>query len=319
MKPSLTFERSLLEPLTIFVSVANHLSFRAAADELGITTSAVSQSIRKLEARLGMQVLRRTTRDVGLTDAGRQLLDRSMPSLATLAEAVRTIRETAPEITGHLRINGSRPALWLGLQSIVREFCDLYPRASVELFSDDHLIDIVGQGFDAGVRTATRLEGDMVSVRLSAPFRFAVVARADYVKAHGKPKRISDLVNHRCIGLRPEKNSAPMRWEFATGRRRQSVAVTGQLMLNDWERVVDAAVCGFGFAYVPRPLAGPLIQSGELVSVLDDCSIESDGIFLYYPKAAHASATLKAFVTVARTHVRRLQTTGHLPTRRAKR
>jgi DNA-binding transcriptional LysR family regulator len=305
MKESFTIGRGQLDAIWVFLEVAKQRSFRVAADQLGVSPSAVSQSVRTLERQLGVTLLTRTTRHVALTDAGRHLATHAGPSIGTLAEAVRSVRSLGSEVSGTLRISAPRVVVEPILAPIVEAFCKAYPKVAVELFADDRLIDIVEEGFDAGVRTAANLAADMIAVRLSPPFSFAVVASPAHAQANGKPRQPEDLRQHRCIGFRPGNREVLYRWEFVRGRRRYSVPVNGQVITNDWNFAVSLALRGFGWAFVPAPLAEAHVKQGNLLSVLDEHCIRTEGAFLYYPQRAHASPKLRRFIELARRFGRR--------------
>jgi DNA-binding transcriptional LysR family regulator len=305
MKDSFTIGRGQLDAIWVFLEVAKQRSFRTAAERLGVSPSAVSQSIRRLEKQLGVTLLLRTTRQVALTDAGRHLVAHAGPSIGALAEAVRSVRSVGSEVAGLLRISAPRAAVEPILAPIVEDFCKAHPKVVVELFADDRLIDIVEEGFDAGVRTAANLDADMIAVRLSPPFGFAVVASPAYVHAYGRPRRPEDLRQHRCIGFRPSNREALYRWEFMKGRRRYSVPVDGQVIANDWNFAVSLALRGFGWAFVPAPLVASHVRQGALLSVLDEHCVRTEGAFLYYPQRAQASPKLRRFVELARRQGRR--------------
>jgi len=305
MKESFTVGPAHLDLIRVFIAVAQERSFRAAAERLGVSPSAVSQSIRGLERQLGVTLLMRTTRHVALTDAGRHLVTHARPSIEALQGAIRSVRSLGLEVSGLLRISAPRAAIEPILGPIVEEFCKTHPKVAVELFGDDRLVDIVEEGFDAGVRTAANIDADMVAVRLSPPFRFAVVASPAYVKAYGKPRRPEDLRRHRCIGFRPRNREALYRWEFMKGRRRYSVPVNGQVIANDWNIAVSLALRGLGWAFLPAPLVEAHIRRDDLVSVLEEHCIRTEGTFLYYPQRAQGSPKLRGFVEVARRFARR--------------
>jgi DNA-binding transcriptional LysR family regulator len=186
------------------------------------------------------------------------------------------------------------------LDPLIRDFCAAHPKIRVELFAEDLLSDIVEQGFDPGVRLASRVNADMIAVRLTPPFAFSVVGTRDYFERYGRPRRPNDLASHRCIGFRSKANDAEYRWEFHADAHDVDVQVAGPLIVNDWALSVDAAALGIGLAYVPRPLAQPHLAQGSLVSVLDEYCLKSDGAFLYYPSRDQALPKLKAFVQFLR-------------------
>jgi DNA-binding transcriptional LysR family regulator len=302
MKPGLSIDRAQFDGIVAFLAVAEHRSFRAAADELGVSPSAISQIIRRLEGRIGVALLTRTTRHVGLTEAGARLLEKARPAVEALGSAFSTVQGYSDEPTGLLRLNVPRAASASLLDPLIRNFCSVHPNIQVELHADDFLSDIVGQGFDAGIRLAARVDADMIAVRVTPPFAFGVVGAPDYFKRHELPRKPGDLASHRCIGFRSKANDAEYRWEFRAGRRPVDVKVSGPLIVNDWALSVKAATLGMGLAYAPRPLAQPHLDMGSLVSVLDGYCLKSEGAFLYYPARDQALPKLRAFVEFLRAY-----------------
>jgi DNA-binding transcriptional LysR family regulator len=304
MKTDLSITRSQLDGIAAFITVANRRSFRAAADELGVSPSAVSQIIRGLESRIGVALLTRTTRRVGLTEAGERFLSEVSPAIQALRGAMQTAQTLSDEPAGLLRLNVPRAASGSLLDSLIPDFCAAHPLVQVEIFADDHLSDIVSEGFDAGIRLAARLQADMMAVRLTPPFSFLVVGSPTYFAKHGSPQHPRDLGSHRCIGFRSKTNEAVYRWQFSRRGRNIDVAVTGPLIVNDWAMAARAASLGMGLAYVPGPVAAPLIEDGQLVGVLEAFCLKSDGAFLYYPSHDLILPKLKAFVEFLRAHSR---------------
>jgi DNA-binding transcriptional LysR family regulator len=290
--------------MVAFIAVANHRSFRAAADELGVSPSAVSQIIRGLESRTGVALLTRTTRRVGLTEAGERFLGEVSPAIQALQGAMLAAQKLSGEPTGLLRLNVPRAASASLLDPLVRDFCAAHPLIQVEIFADDHLSDIVSQGFDAGIRLAARVQADMIAVRLTPPFSFLVVGSPTYFAKHGSPRHPGDLGSHRCIGFRSKTNEAVYRWQFSRRGRNMDVAVTGPLIVNDWAMAARAASLGMGLAYVPGPVAAPLIETSQLVGVLEEFCPKSDGAFLYYPSRDLALPKLRAFVDFLRAYAK---------------
>lgn len=288
-----------LDDLHTFAVVARWRSFRRAAVELGVSPSALSHTLRVLEARLGVRLLNRTTRSVAPTAAGERLLARLSPALLDIQGALDEINAFRDSPVGSLRINAPRAAAELVLGPLVNRFLQAHPGMQVELVTDDALLDIVAAGFDAGVRFGERLQQDMVAVPLGPPQRFVVVASPAYVAAHGAPPSPRELLQHQCIRVRFPSGAA-YSWEFAQGAQRLEMAVDGPLALGDMRLMVDAAESGLGLAYVYSQYAAAGLAAGRLCQVLDDWCPEIPGFFLYYPSRKLLPAGLKAFVAMLR-------------------
>jgi len=296
--------RDQLDGVVAFLRVAELRSFRAAAQELSLSPSALSQIVRALEARIGVTLLTRTTRSVGLTEAGERFVDHARPALDRLMLGFEAAQALGAEVTGLLRITVPRPLLPLLADELLSEFCGRYPALEVELFAENALTDIVGEGFDAGVRLGELVEADMVAMRLTPSFRFVVVGAPHYFARHGRPQRPADLQLHRCIRSRRASRRAIYRWEFIEDGRDIEVSVDGPLIVNDGDLNIAAAIKGLGLAYAPEPLVMPLVRKGELEVVLERYAPDSPGLFLYYPSRSQMLPKLRAFVDFARERVR---------------
>lgn len=294
-------DRDLFDGITTFLSVARHKSFRAAADELGLSPSAVGQTIRNLETRLGVALLARTTRRVGLTEAGENYLPHAREAAALMHNASRQLQQLGNQASGTLRLTMPRIVATLIAPDLVRHFCRQYPDLKMEIHSDDRLIDLVEEHFDAALRIGELIAKDMVAVRISPPFPYTVVASPAYLRNHGTPKKLKDLTDHRCICYR-QGNGGLYRWEFLSGRRRLSLAVDGGLIVNDSQLALIAAEAGDGLAYLAQPLVQESLKRGSLVSVLQRYLPTSDGLFLCYPSRRQALPKLRAFIEFARGH-----------------
>lgn len=288
-----------LDDLHTFAVVARWRSFRRAAVELGVSPSALSHTLRVLEARLGVRLLNRTTRSVAPTAAGERLLARLSPALLDIQGALDEVNAFRDSPVGSLRINAPRAAAELVLGPLLNRFLQAHPGMQVELVADDTLVDIVAAGFDAGVRFGERLQQDMVAVPLGPPQRFVVVASPTYIAAHGVPPSPRELLQHHCIGVRFPSGAA-YSWEFAKGAQQLEMAVDGPLALDDMRLMVDAAESGLGFAYVYAQYAVAGLAAGRLCQVLDDWCPEIPGFFLYYPSRKLLPTGLKAFVAMLR-------------------
>lgn len=289
-----------LDGLVAFLSVAEHQSFSSAAVRLGVSPSAVSQSIRNLEQRLGVVLFNRTTRSVSLTEIGAQYLERVGPSLRELLTAAEEIGDANGEPSGLLRLNVPRAGLVIVLQPILREFLALYPKINIEVALDNRLVDIVGSGFDAGIRFGDLVEKDMVAVRVGPPIRAFIVAAPDYLDRRGIPAHPHDLLEHDCIGFRQASSGQVERWEFVRGQERLELAVSGRLILNDSAAIVQAALDGLGIAYMINGYMERLIEEGRLVRFLEDWSPELAGLTLYYADRRRVPQKLRVFIDFLR-------------------
>jgi DNA-binding transcriptional LysR family regulator len=288
-----------LADLQAFSAVARLRSFRRAAVELGVSPSALSHTLRGLEARLGVRLLNRTTRSVAPTEAGERLLGRLSPALLDIQGALDEVNAFRDSPLGTLRINAPRAAAELVLAPLIARFIMTNPDMRVELVTDDALVDIVATGFDAGVRFGESVQQDMIAVPLGPPQRFIVVASPAYLATHGTPQCPRDLQHHRCIRVR-FPSGAVYRWEFAKGSEQLEVEVDGPLTVGDMPLMIRAAEDGLGVAYVYAQYAAPGLAAGRLLAMLDDWCPEIPGFFLYYPSRKLMPAGLRAFVAMLR-------------------
>lgn len=273
---------------TVFLTVAARGSFRGAAIELEITPSAASHSVKTLERRLGLRLFNRTTRSVSLTEAGERLAATLRPAMASIDEAVQELDEQRGTPSGTVRINASEGAVRMILRPMLARFLRDCPQVHVDIVTDGRLSDIVGGGFDAGIRLAEAVPRDMVSVPLMDSLRFAVVASPAYLAARGRPATPQDLYRHDCIRFRFD-SGALYHWEFARRGVAERIAVRGRLTLTDQPLMVDAAVDGIGLAFVPDHLVVDAVREGRLERVLDDWCPPMPGLCLYYPGHRHVS------------------------------
>lgn len=288
-----------LPELRAFVTVAQQRSFRRAADLAGVSRSSLSHAMRALERRLGTRLLHRTTRSVALTAAGDQLLARLAPMLREMDEMLGAVGHDGNAVSGVLRINanegGARWLLWHAVPSFLRQ----YPRVSLELLTDGRLIDIVAEGFDAGVRLREAVPQDMVAVPFGGDTRFVAVAAPAYVAEHGSPETPKDLERHRCIRQRLPSGKA-YRWEFARDGEELAVDVPGDVTLDNNTLMIEAAIGGLGIAFVPEAYARPALDEQRLITVLDEWSPPGPGLCLYYSRNRHLPAALRVFIEVLR-------------------
>jgi DNA-binding transcriptional LysR family regulator len=295
MKTSYTIPRNLLDGVEAFLRVAEHHSFREAAADLAVSPSAISQTVKQLEERIGVPLFIRTTRSVGLTEAGALFHAQAAPAWAMLVSAWESARTLGDRPAGLLRLNMPRSVVPILIEPIIADFCARYPDVDVEVTGEDALIDLAASGHDAGVRIGELLEADMISVRLSPPFRFVVVATPDYLNQHGRPQAPADLKTHNCIRQRLT-SGAMMQWRLMDGNRSIEVAVKGRLIVNEMSSVVSLARQGLGLAQVSEPLVLSHVQAGELEIVLGDHTTSSPGLFLHYPGHAQVLPKLRAFI-----------------------
>jgi len=295
MKQNFTVRHGALDGVETFLSVARYRSFRRAAAALGVTPSAVSQSVRSLEARIGAALLTRTTRSVGLTEAGQRFLDRAGPAFDELVAASEAARDLGQRPAGLLRLAVPRSVVPLILEPVIASFCDAYPEIELEIAASDEMVDIAAGGFDAGIRLGELIAADMIVVRLTPPFPFVVVGSPDYLRRHEPPARVEDLRNHACLRLRRWNGSiAP--WTFAVGNDVIEAAVSGPLIAHDYPTLLGAAIQGLGLAQVPGPIARAAIADGRLQALLTPLAIMTPGVFLYHSGKRQMLPKLRAFI-----------------------
>lgn len=288
-----------LAALSTFLAVAERQSFSAAAAALGISRSAVSQAVRALEDQLGTPLLVRTTRSVRLTDAGARLAAEAGPALRQADDALAAVRG-GDRAAGTLRLTVPHIAVPTVIAPLLPELRAQHPELMLEIVVDDRLVDIVADGYDAGVRLGESLEKQMVGVRVSEPFRFVVVASPAYVKKHGKPGHPRDLVDHACIGFRLQTTGVLYRWEFERRGRALTIAVPSAVITSDAQLAMRAALDGLGLAYIDELTAGAYIDTGKLVVVLEDFAPRVPGFFLYFPERSRGVPKLRALIDLAR-------------------
>lgn len=300
MKQNFTVRHSALDGVEAFLAVAQHRSFRRAAAELGVTPSAVSQSMRALEMRLGASLLLRTTRSVGLTEAGERFLSRARPAFEELVAASEIARELGSRPTGLLRLTVPPGVVTILLEPLIASFCRAYPEIEVEIAAGGELVDLAAQGFDAGIRLGQFVAADMVALRLTPPFPFVVVASPDYLDGRQAPEQIGDLRQHACMRMRRSDGSiAP--WRFVDGNRTVEALVSGPLIAHDYPTLLGAAIRGLGLAQVPAPIARAALADGRLQALLTPFAVTAPGVFLYYPNRRQVLPKLRAFIE----HVKR--------------
>jgi DNA-binding transcriptional LysR family regulator len=289
-----------LNALHGFLAVARHRGFAPAATMLGVSPSALSQTVRQLEERLGVALLTRTSRSVALTEAGRRLLENAGPAVDQALEALKTAAAQPGEVTGRVRLSVPRMAVPLVITPLLPRFLALHPRVEVEVRVEDRLVDIVAEGLDAGIRVTESIERDMVQVRLSDACRFVVVAAPSYLERRGTPETPDDLLSHDCICIRSTTTSGIYQWELERGPRSWRVPVRGPVITSDTHLLLRMAEAGVGLAYVFEPMVTEELRRGTLHMVLEPYAAWVPGLFLYFPSRAQVSPALRAFVDVAR-------------------
>src|SRR5499433_195736 len=294
MKQDFTVRHGALDGVEAFLKVAQHRNFRRAAAGLGVTPTAISQAVRALEARVGATLFIRTTRSVGLTEAGERFLSRAKPAFEELVAASGAARELGQRPVGQLRLAVPRAVVPILLEPLIASFCQAYPEVEVEIAASEELVDLAAKGFDAGIRLGQFIAADMVAVRLTKPFPFIVGSPA-YLARSGRPERPDDLRQHACLRLR-RSNGALALWSLDDNGRAIEIAVSGPLIANDFPTLLGAAVEGVGLAQVPEPIASEPLRAGKLVQVLEPFAPMAPGVFLYYPGHRQILPKLRAFI-----------------------
>ena len=301
MKQSYTVARGPFEGVEAFLRVAARRSFRQAADDLGITPSAISQTIRALEARLGIALFTRTTRSVGLTEAGERFLAHARPGFDEIVLAGDAARGLAQRPSGLLRLAVPRAVVPLLLQPVLASFAEACPEVVVEIVASEELVDLAKDAFDAGIRLGEFIAADMVAVRLTPSFRYAVVASAAYLDRRGRPEVPEDLRQHSCVRMR-RSSGAVAPWRVEEDGRPIELVVNGPLVVNDFPTMLGAALGGVGLAQVPEPIAAKDVREGRLEEVLAAYASKSPGVFLYHSGRRQVLPKLRAFIDHVRRH-----------------
>lgn len=306
MKQRFTVRHGALDGVETLLAVVRHRSFRRAAAALGVTPSAVSQAVRALEVRLGAALLVRTTRSVGLTEAGQRFIERAGPAFDELVAASEAARGLGQRPAGLLRLTVPRAVVPLLLEPVIASFCQAYPEIELEIAASDEMVDLATGGFDAGIRLGQFIAPDMVAVRLTPPFRLVVVGSPDYLARRKRPARIADLAQHACLRMRRANGSiAP--WPFLEGNKSVDVAVAGPLITRDYPTLLGAAIQGVGLAQLPSPLARAAINDGRLRPLLERYAVTTPGVFLYHPGKRQILPKLRAFIEHVRYRSARTQ------------
>ncbi|MER8725353.1 LysR family transcriptional regulator [Mesorhizobium sp. M0340] len=292
--------RTDLNQLTWFQAVAEERSFTKAAAKLGVAQSTLSHTIKQLETRMGIRLLTRTTRNVATTVAGERLLQTIAPRIGEIEDEIAALMAFREKPSGSIRLTLSDHALESVVWPKLKPVLSAYPDIGVELILDSTFRNIVEEGFDAGVRLGESVEKDMIAVRIGPDWRLVAVASPRYFAAHGVPVHPQDLVRYICINMRHETAGGLYAWEFEKDGQALRVRVDGQLTFNNTYAMIDAAVSGYGIAYVPENIVERHVASGLLVQVLDDWSPFFDGYFLYYPSRRQNLPAFKIIVDALR-------------------
>jgi DNA-binding transcriptional LysR family regulator len=283
-----------LPALVSFECVARHLSFVRASEELDVTTTAISKTIKQLEAQLDVRLFNRTTRSVALTEAGTKLLGTLAPALAQIRDSIQQVGDFSERPHGLLRINTSYVAYAALIQAHLAAFGERYPEVTLDITIDNNLVDIVAGGFDAGIRLGSALQRDVIAVPLGPIQQLTVVGSPLYFKRRGTPRTPHDLLDHDCI--RQRLNRAFFEWDFRIGGKDVAVGVRGRLVLDDMRAVLGAACQGSGLGLVFRQFAAAEIASGAVVPILDQFLPPDQPFHLYYANRAHMPSKLRAFI-----------------------
>lgn len=286
--------------ITAFLAVASERSFTKAAGKLGLSQSALSHTLRGLEERLGIRLLTRTTRSVAPTEAGERLLQTLGPRFEEIDAELAALSELRDKPAGTIRITATEYAVDTLLWPKLAKFLAKYPDIKVEAISESALTDIVTQRFDAGVRIGEQVAKDMIAVRIGPDMRMAVVGAPSYFRRQAEPKKPQDLINHRCINLRLPTQGGLYAWEFEKGARKLKVRVEGPLTFNGSYQMLNAALAGFGLAYVPEDLTQPYLAKGRLKRVLEDWCPPFSGYHLYYPSRRQTTPAFALLVEALR-------------------
>jgi DNA-binding transcriptional LysR family regulator len=291
--------RSDIADLTYFLALAQHQSFRTASIELGVSASALSHALKGLEARLGVRLMNRTSRSVALTAAGEELRDSVEQPIAAIADAFESLNRFRDTPTGQIRINASADAVILLLAPVLGEFRRRYPDIGVEVAAVDMFVDIVKEGYDAGIRHDGTVPEDMIAQRLSADFDWVVAAAPAYIERYGRPQTPYDLKGHHCIAGRTGTGHL-YRWEFDGPEGEFSVAVPSQTIMGESRSMLALALDGTGLVYGPKPIFDPYLRTGELENVLPDWVSTGSSYHVYYPSRRQVPIGLRLLIDLIR-------------------
>ncbi len=293
-------QRGNLDDLRALVAVGRERSFTNAAAKLGVSQSALSQTISQLEARLGVRLLTRTTRSVSLTEAGERLVGTAAPRIEEIEAELAAVSELRVKPAGTIRITATEHAADAILLPKITKLLREYPDIKIEIVIDYGLTDIVAQRLDAGVRSGEQVASGMIAVRIAPDMRMAVVGSPAYFKNRSEPKKPQDLIGHNCINLRLPTHGGLYAWEFEKGGRELKVRVEGQLIFNSTVQMLNAALAGLGLVYAPEGMVQPYLARGRLKRVLEDWCLPYPGYHLWYPSRRQSSAAFALLVDALR-------------------
>jgi len=293
-------DRDLLAHLPVVVTVAREKGFAAAAAVLNMSASAVSHAVKSVEDRLGEPLFARTTRSVSLTEAGAKLIATIDAALEDIGAAVESLTAARGAITGTLRINAPHSAFAMGLTRVIARLAWTQPRLVVEVHTNEAFVDIVAQGYDAGIRLGEAVQQDMVTVRLTDPFVVIMVASPDYLRAKGEPATLADLAQHNCIGYRLQGSGRLYEWHVVDRGAETRIAPRSSAVVTDATSARELALAGMGIAYLSEPMVREDIRAGRLKWLLPESASQEDGLFLYFPRRASMAPKLRAFIDAVR-------------------
>jgi DNA-binding transcriptional LysR family regulator len=311
MKKNFTIRRGALDGIEIFLAAARLRNFRRAAAELGITPSAVGQAVRALEMRLGVALFVRTTRSVGMTEAGERFLAEAEPAYQALAAAGAAASDFGGRPAGLLRIALPRAVVPLIIRPVLASFAMAYPDIELEIAASEEFVDIAALGFDAGMRMGQHIAHDMIAMRLTPPIKMVVVASPDYLARRGTPLQLEDLQRHACLRLRRSAGGASP-WRFSAKGGPLEVMTQGPLIAGDFLTLLDAAIDGVGLIQAPEPVVVASCKAGALREVLAGFAPQTPGVFLYYPDRRQVLPKLRVFIDHLKAHLPTTPTLGEV-------
>lgn len=293
-------QREDLIDLNAFIAISEERSFTRAAARLGLSQSALSHAMRRLEKRLGVSVLARTTRSVSLTESGEHLLETLLPAFGRIEEQISALTDLRERPVGNIRITASEHAVQSVLWPVASRLMHDYPDINIEISVDSGLRDIVADRFDAGIRVGEQVARDMIAVRIGPDVRLMVVATPDYLAEHGVPRVPQDLASHRCMNFRLATSGGLFVWELERAGRQVNIRVDGQFTSNRLELFIDAVLDGLGVAFLPEDTVRPYVESGQLQVVLEEWCQPFAGYHLYYPSRRQPKAAFALLIDALR-------------------
>jgi DNA-binding transcriptional LysR family regulator len=291
--------RTDLADFSHFLAIAKHHNFRLAGLEQGVSASALSHSLKNLEMRLGVRLLNRTSRSATLTAAGEELFAAISGPIAAIGDAVDTLDRYRTAPTGRIRLNVLEHATSLLLAPVLPRFFDLYPAIEIDVSVSNHLVDVIGAGFDAGIRYGGTVPEDMIAIRLSADIRWVIVGSPDYLQRYGTPEQPNDLLNHRCVKIRLGDESI-YHWELEKAGEGVALNVPGCVTINDTQFAVSLAASGAALAYLPEPCVAHFVETGALKIVLEDWAPTGSGFHIYYSGRRQLPTGLRLLIDLIR-------------------